>query len=64
MKFVKTNHKGWKKDEESRVVINTDMEEYEKILEKRKHDREVNSLKDEINQLKEMVKEILNGQRS
>lgn len=46
---------GFLKDMKTGVVINTNMAEYELILTKRRHAEEIGALKDQFEELKEMV---------
>jgi hypothetical protein len=58
MKFAKTNADGFVKDEETNVIINKNMTEYEKILERRRHKRELDTVTSEVSQLKNEVDEL------
>lgn len=56
------NAPGYLKDTKTKVVINTNEADYQRILERRRHKKEletvneeVNSLKKELNSLKEMI---------
>lgn len=49
---------GYEKDKKSGVIINTNTADYELILERRKHKREMSDLKSDLDQLKEMVKKL------
>ena len=52
---------GYVKDTKSGVVINTNTADYELILEKRRHAREMADMRSEFEQLKEMVKKLADG---
>jgi hypothetical protein len=55
MKVIK-NEPNLVRDESSGVVLNTNMADYNLILQKRKHREELNDLKSEIDELKALVK--------
>lgn len=60
------NSPGFVKDMKTGVVINTNMGEYERILEKRKHKRELESLNNELSNIKnelDMLKEMIKGSK-
>jgi hypothetical protein len=66
MKLVNTNYEGFRKNEETGVVINNNIDEYKRILEKRQHRKELNAvqgevygLKDEIQELKQLLSKVL-----
>lgn len=66
--YTKTNRPGLVIDNNSHAVINTDDDEYKKILEKRrqfKHSQaiqqEIDNLKTEFLEIKEMLKQALSG---
>ena len=49
---------GYERDTSTGVIINTNTADYELILERRKHKREMTDLRSEFEQLKEMVKKL------
>lgn len=53
------NAPGFYKDESMGIVINKNEQEYQNILEKRKHKQEITELKDELDGLKMMLKKVL-----
>ena len=64
----KTNVSGYYKDSESKVVINTNYTEYKRILAARKKAKEekalhqeINSMRNEMEELKNMVRKVLHG---
>ena len=66
--YAKTNYSGIIRDMDTNVIINTNDVEYNKILEQRKQHRQtqsvqhqIDSLKNEFIELKEMLKQVLNG---
>jgi len=66
--YAKTNYSGIIRDMDTNVIINTNDVEYNKILEQRKQHRQtqavqhqIDSLKNEFIELKEMLKHVLNG---
>jgi len=66
--YAKTNYSGIIRDMDTNVIINTNDVEYNKILEQRKQHRQTqavqhqfDSLKNEFIELKEMLKQVLNG---
>ena len=66
--YAKTNYSGIIRDMDTNFIINTNDVEYNKILEQRKQHRQtqavqhqIDSLKNEFIELKEMLKQVLNG---
>ncbi len=66
--YIKTNHSGIFRDFNTKAIINMNDSEYNRILEQRKINGlnqifkdEVDNLKSEIKELKEMLKHVLNG---
>lgn len=59
MSLTKTNANGWKKDESTGVVINTDMSEYQRILDDRKFRKEKSELHNKIDRLEQTVQLLL-----
>lgn len=66
--YAKTNYSGLIRDMNTNAVINTNDAEYNKILEQRKQRRQsqevqqqIDSLKTEFIELKEILKQVLNG---
>jgi hypothetical protein len=66
--YAKTNYSGIVRDMNTNVIINTNDAEYNRILEQRKQHRQtqavqhqIDSLKNEFIELKEMLKQVLNG---
>jgi hypothetical protein len=66
--YAKTNYSGIVRDMDTNVIINTNDAEYNRILEQRKQHRQtqavqhqIDSLKNEFIELKEMLKQVLNG---
>ena len=66
--YIKTNHSGLFRDFNTKAIINTNDSEYNKILEQRKINGqnqmvkdEIDNLRSEIKELKEMLKHVLNG---
>lgn len=66
--YAKTNHSGLVRDMSTNVIINTNDAEYNRILEQRKQNRQsqaiqqqIDSLKNEFVELKEMLKLVING---
>ena len=66
--YAKTNYSGIIRDMDTNVIINTNDVEYNKINEQRKQHRQtqavqhqIDSLKNEFIELKEMLKQVLNG---
>lgn len=55
MKVIK-NEPNLVRDEKSGVILNTNMADYNLILQKRKHREELDDLKSEIDELKALVK--------
>jgi hypothetical protein len=66
--YAKTSIPGLVRDMSTQVIINTNDAEYSKILEQRKQHKQsqavqhqIDSLKNEFIELKEMLKQVLNG---
>jgi len=66
--YAKTNYSGIVRDMDTNVIINTNDAEYNRILEQRKQHKQtqavqhqIDSLKNEFIELKEMLKQVLNG---
>jgi hypothetical protein len=66
--YAKTNYSGIVRDMNTNVIINTNDAEYNRILEQRKQHKQtqavqhqIDSLKNEFIELKEMLKQVLNG---
>jgi len=66
--YAKTNYSGIVRDIDTNGIINTNDAEYNRILEQRKQHRQtqavqhqIDSLKNEFIELKEMLKQVLNG---
>ena len=66
--YAKTSIPGLVRDISTQVIINTNDAEYSKILEQRKQHKQsqavqhqIDSLKNEFIELKEMLKQVLNG---
>ena len=61
---VKDNHALYR-DERSNAIVSTDMTEYKKNIDARKHKQseraELDDLKGEIKEIKEMLRSIVNG---
>ena len=61
---VKDNHALYR-DESSNAIVSTDTTEYKKYIEARKHKKseraELDDLKGEIKEIKEMLRSIVNG---
>ena len=53
------NAPGYVKDRETGVVINNNISEYQIILERRKHQKEITSLREEMDDLKQMVRKVM-----
>ena len=49
---------GYLKDKDTGVVINTNTAEYERILERRRHQKEMHEVNNEVNSLKEELEEM------
>lgn len=58
-------HKNLFRDEKSGAILNTDTASYNKYLkmksEKQKHREEIDQIKSDIDEIKKMLKELLNG---
>jgi conjugal transfer/entry exclusion protein len=70
MSLIKTNKPGLMRDATTQAVINTDMSEYEQILEKRKQNKQIqtvqqqiDSLKNEFSDLKNLIFQLINGNK-
>lgn len=68
MSFIPTQHRGLVKDTETKAVINTDINEYKKILDKRNHRKQmqnvqhqIDDLKGEFTELKKLIIQLING---
>ena len=66
--YSKTTVQGILRDPDTNVLINSNTAEYERILEQRKQQKQaqtvqnqIDSLKNEFVELKEMLKQVLNG---
>jgi hypothetical protein len=66
--YAKTSIPGLVRDMSTQVIINTNDAEYNRILEQRKQHKQtqavqhqIDSLKNEFIELKEMLKQVLNG---
>lgn len=57
-KFERTNAPGFVKDVEHGVVINKNYEEYQRILDKRKHKKELDRVQSEVVSLKKELEEV------
>ena len=56
--FERTNIPGFVKDTKHGVVINTNTDEYQRILDKRKHKKELDTVKSEMTSLQNELKEM------
>lgn len=52
------NFPGFVRDTDSGVIINTNEADYNIILEKRRHAKEMDGLRDEMQELREMVRKL------
>lgn len=66
--YVKTNVNGVVRDPNTNAIINTNISEYERILQQRSQARQaqaiqsqIDNLRNEFIELKEMLKQVLNG---
>lgn len=56
--YAKTNHTGFYKDLTTKAVINTNDEEYQRILLERKKKKEISNLASDVSNLKQEITEI------
>ena len=68
MSFVKTDTPGLIRDMNTKAVINTNISDYNHILEKRKQQKnlqtvqhQIDSLKNEFSELKQLILQLVNG---
>lgn len=68
MELIKTSHQGLLRDADTKALINTNISEYEHILQKRKQakqlqtvQQQIDSLKNEFSELKSMIIQLING---
>lgn len=68
MSFVKTEKPGLVRDMNTKAVINTNISDYNYILEKRKQQKniqtvqqQIDSLKNEFSELKQLIFQLVNG---
>lgn len=68
MTRAKTSYAGIVKDINTHIIINTDDAEYQRVLEKRRQfkqsqaiESQIDSLRNEFLELKEMLKQVLSG---
>lgn len=68
MSYIPTPHKGLVKDAETKAIINTDISDYKKILEKRRNAKQIQTvqsqidgLKQEFTELKGLILQLING---
>lgn len=70
MSFVKTEKAGLVRDMSTKAIINTNVAEYNYVLEKRKQSRQIqtvqqqiDSLKTEFSDLKQLILQLVNGKQ-
>jgi len=70
MSFVKTEKAGLMRDMSTKAIINTNISEYNYVLEKRKQSRQIqtvqqqiDALKNEFTDLKELILQLVNGKK-
>ena len=68
MELIKTTQQGLLRDADTKAIINTNISEYEHILEKRRQAKniqtvqhQIDSLKNEFSELKTMIIQLING---
>lgn len=68
MELIKTSHQGLLRDTDTKAIINTNISEYEHILQKRKQakqlqtvQQQIDSLRGEFSELKNMIIQLING---
>jgi hypothetical protein len=68
MELIKTAQQGLLRDTDTKALINTNMSEYEHILEKRRQakqlqtvQQQIDGLKSEFSELKNMIIQLING---
>jgi hypothetical protein len=70
MSYIKTDKPGLVRDASSKAIINTNISEYEKIVERRKQSKQIqtvqqqiDSLKNEFSDLKSLILQLINGSK-
>ena len=70
MSYIKTDKPGLMRDPVTKAIINTNVTEYEMILEKRKNSKQIqtvqhqiDSLKNEFSDLKGLILQLINGSK-
>ena len=58
MKYERTNIPGFVKDTKHNVVINNNLDEYKRILDKRQHKKELDSVKNEVKELQDELNDM------
>jgi len=68
MELIKTTQQGLLRDADTKAIINTNISEYEHILEKRRQAKniqtvqhQIDSLRNEFSELKTMIIQLING---
>lgn len=70
MSYIKTDKPGLVRDPVTKAIINTNISEYEMLLEKRKNSKQIqtiqqqiDSLKNEFSDLKGLILQLINGNK-
>jgi hypothetical protein len=70
MSFIKTEKAGLMRDMSTKAIINTNISEYHHVLEKRKQSRQIqtvqqqiDALKNEFSDLKQLIIQLVNGSK-
>lgn len=70
MSYIKTDKPGLVRDASTKAIINTNISEYEKIVERRKQSKQIqtvqqqiDSLKNEFSDLKSLILQLINGSK-
>lgn len=70
MSFIKTNKTGLVRDMNTKAVINTNISDYNHILEKRRQSKnmqtvqeQIDGLKNEFTELKQLIVQLINGNK-
>lgn len=70
MSYIKTDKPGLVRDPVTKAIINTNITEYEMLLEKRKNSKQIqtvqqqiDSLKNEFSDLKGLILQLINGNK-
>lgn len=68
--YIKTDKPGLMRDPMTKAIINTDISEYERLLEKRQQSKQIqtvqqqiDSLKNEFSDLKSLILQLINGSK-